>query len=256
MITEARTRWNSIKLWYRRNRHCNASAKIAANAERIGPNGSRYHRPSGHVGRSWERFALLHELAQMHDKKPGINMHNLSEQWRERGSLSKAGSWTSRARRGNKRRNDPLVPIRPWKRPLLRFVRPQMNKILREHHYCANCEHRAKSKECALGSLHRKFHSYVCRANARNTMSRFHTRDNHRILLRRDVCTPLRNRRSLEMSNRRITRWTFTSWPFRFFFFFSSVNESAHAFLHSIGSQNCSWQKRAYQSLHNITSFF
>jgi len=159
-------------------------------------------------------------------------MHNLSEQWRERGSLSKAGSWTSRARRGNKRRNDPLVPICPWKRLLLRFVRPQVNKILRAHHYCANYEHRAKSKECALGSLHRKFHSYVCRANAWNTMSRFHTRDNHRILLRRDVCTPLRNRRGLEMSNRRITRWTFISWSFRFFFLFFWIGICI-PFLHS-----------------------
>lgn len=33
----------------------------------------------------------------MHDKKQGINMHNLLEQWRERGSLSKAGSRMKRA---------------------------------------------------------------------------------------------------------------------------------------------------------------
>lgn len=122
-------------------------------------------------------------------------MHNLLEQWRERGSLSKAGSRTKRADYDVETSEGTIPPrIYPWKRPLLlRFVRPQVNKILHVHHYCANCERTLYYVErmhiaLAMGSLHRKFHSYICWANARNTMSRFRTHHDRRILLRRDTC--------------------------------------------------------------------
>lgn len=65
---------------------------------------------------------------------------------------------TSWLRRGNKQKNNsPCQPLLE-KILLLRFVRPQVNKILHRHHYCANYRRR-KNIYMRLSSLHRKFHS-------------------------------------------------------------------------------------------------
>lgn len=114
-----------------------------------------YHSP-GHVGLE----NASHFCANSHKcttRKQRINMHNLPEQWRERGSLSKAGSRTKRADYDveTSRRTD--SPCRPpvEEAPLLRFVRPQVNKLLHRHHYTVP----AIKMSMRLGSLHRKFHS-------------------------------------------------------------------------------------------------